>query len=103
MENARPAGDTCQIDILIPTYKRSHKLRDIEWNIREITATPYNLCFITEEDDLPTIQACNEMGLFPHINFLARSYSGAINSGFLTTKAPFFFIGADDLEFKEGW
>lgn len=91
------------VGILIPTYRRPHKVAEITQNILDTTRSG-TVYFCCEEDDLETIKTVEDT---PHANLVinnrTRSYSGAINSGVMESCEPYVFAGADDLYFHPGW
>lgn len=91
------------IDLLIPTYGRAHKIADIHANVKASMSSYYYLWFVVEADDTDTLSAVYAEGLVPIINDRTRSYSGAINKGYLGTAGQYVFAGADDLEFTPAW
>lgn len=94
---------SCTVAILIPTYKRPHKVKGLTINALDTTPGG-SVYFCCEEDDLETItEVENTQNANLIINNRTRSYSGAINTGVLETNEPFIFAGADDLNFRDGW
>lgn len=91
------------IDILIPTYGRAHKLVSVVDNILDNTQTACRIVVITEEDDEATNEVCKLLPVRVVTNTRTRSYSGAINTGYMQSHSDHVFAGADDLEFHKGW
>lgn len=92
------------VAILIPTFKRAHKIPSLTMNALEATADAQCVYFCCEEDDAETIEAVERTpGAEIIINSRTRSYAGAINTGVLETDEDYVFAGADDLNFVQGW
>jgi glycosyltransferase involved in cell wall biosynthesis len=89
-----------QIAVLIPTYKRSHKLDALIKNFNRCS-TQATLYFIVHPDDIDSQQF-----LF-HANQIFFSHTGeyvsSINYGVSRTKESFILCGADDIEFTPEW
>lgn len=92
--------------VLIPTYKRPHTIAPIANNIQmDDRCTPV---FIVEQDDEESHQTALELGdIHVMFNQRSRSYAGAINTAIemerWRTTPLWYFFGADDLLFHDGW
>lgn len=91
------------IDILIPTIGRAHKLQAVYDNAHDNTVGPHQVVFIVESDDSRSIAAATDTGALVVYNTGARTYAGAINSGYHATAGDWLFTGNDDFDFKYGW
>ena len=89
------------IDILIPTYGRSDRIPGIVDNVLSTTTAEFLLHFCVEADDTASIEAVAACGLTPIINRRARTYCGAINTGYESTQGDYLFAGAEDLWFHQ--
>jgi len=95
------------IDILIPTFGRSHRLSRVAANVHAATTVPHYLVFIVEREDggscaeAARLAAAGQCGWM--INEGAASYAGAVNTGYRHTSDPYFFLGSDDVYFHPGW
>jgi glycosyltransferase involved in cell wall biosynthesis len=88
------------IDILIPTYGRAERLPKVVANIQANTTVAHRVVFITEPEqplelDLP--------GVDVFTNERTANYAGAINTVLQYLPHPYWFAGADDLDFRPGW
>lgn len=91
------------VAVLIPTYRRAHRVGEVTTNILESTEHA-NVYFICESDDEETIETVTfTVGANLIINDRSRNYAGAINTGVHATDEPYVFAGADDLNFHPGW
>ena len=92
--------------VLIPTYNRADTLAGIANNIQmDGRCTPV---FIIEREDEASHQAALELGdIEVMFNQRSRSYAGAINTAIgMNRWRPeplWYFLGADDLLFHDGW
>lgn len=84
--------------IFIPTL-RINRIEKIVANIKQNTTKPYRIYFIVEPDVYQNLNHLDEVIL----NKRSPTYSGAINSAYEQTSEPYFYTGADDLEFQRGW
>jgi len=89
-----------QIAVLIPTYKRPHKLAGLIENIKQ-TSTEAEIYFIITPDDAGTQKTLTELG--QKFWVVDGEYGKAINEGYRLTSEPFIFCGSDDIEFTPGW
>jgi hypothetical protein len=91
------------VAILIPTYKRPHRVAAVTENVLESTEHA-NVYFICEADDKDTIDTVTfTVGANLIVNERSRSYAGAINTAVKQIDEPYLFAGADDLNFHRGW
>lgn len=90
--------------ILVPTYRRAAKLKDVIKNIHEATITPHTIYFLLEPDDSGSIA---EVGLAKEQYIIndseVHNYVAAVNLGFKKTTEELVFCAADDLKFQKGW
>lgn len=92
-----------QIDVLIPTFRRSFRLRSVAENVLNADARCVPV-FVCESDDEQSIEAvCEIDDARLVINSRSHSYAGAINSAVLCSSADWLFLGADDLKFSPSW
>jgi glycosyltransferase involved in cell wall biosynthesis len=89
--------------IFIPTYKRPTELERVINNIHENTQGSYEVYFIVEPEDAQTILCLTALHQNIIYNKHKPCYAGSINTAYEETQEPFFFCGADDLEFHPGW
>ena len=98
-------GDT-MIDktaVFIPTFGRPQRVTKIVENLRAATTAPYRLYFIAETKDTDTLAAIGQVDATLIINPGTPTYASCINSAYAQTDEPYFFTGADDLNFQPGW
>jgi glycosyltransferase involved in cell wall biosynthesis len=97
------------ISILVPTRGRPGRLPGVLANITENTRSEHEVIFVVEGDDVPARNAVVALAAGAgHVagwaaNRRARSYAGAINTGFQRARGDYVFAGADDLRFQAGW
>jgi hypothetical protein len=117
------------IAVLIPTYDRPDRIVGLATQILEVASVPTEVVFVVEADDGRTVaelrsvlaDMLDEQGWKVHperdlavyredghiisarINEGARNYSGAANTGYRQTEAPYLFAGADDIRFGPDW
>ena len=89
--------------VFIPTFRRPHRVSRIADNLKEVTSAPYDLYFIVEKGDVPTIRAVDRVGALRIYNPGLPTYASCINAAYGQTSHPYFFLGADDLRFTPGW
>jgi glycosyltransferase involved in cell wall biosynthesis len=97
---------TARVAVLIPSSGRPAAVTRVLRSL--LQATPghgevWEAHVIAEADDPATWSAAEDAGFTPLCNERARSYAGAVNSGYLLTGSPVLFCGADDLRFHRGW
>lgn len=91
------------IDIFIPTFRRSYKLLDYIGHVREVTPLARHIVCIVERDDMDSYHIARGAGAIVVINHRSPSYAGSINSAWECLQPDMFFCGADDLRFNPGW
>jgi glycosyltransferase involved in cell wall biosynthesis len=93
-----------QIAVLIPTYKRPSKLKELVENFFKYSKDS-SLYFIINLDDNETVAELARLkNKFDFSIFNSEEeYVGCINYGVKTTKEPFIFCGADDILFTKDW
>lgn len=94
---------TKSVAISIPSYKRAHKILAVYKNAKDSSPLTANIYFIIEKDDQESIDVLEAHRLSYFINERTRGSAGAHNTAYLKTNERYFFIGADDLDFKKGW
>lgn len=99
---------TPHIDIIVPTLWRHQRLARVVDNIHQATATPHLVSLVAEPDDQPTVDtglelAAHDPALRLVVNQRAHNYAGAVNTAVFSGDAPWWFAGADDLDFQTGW
>lgn len=92
-----------KVAIFVPTMGRPGVLGTVIENINVNTALPHSIYFIIESHDSATREACERLGANYIVNEKEPCYAGAINTAFLRTEEPYFFTGADDLNFMPRW
>ena len=82
------------------THNRPHLIRALVENIRSVTPIPHRLIFC--ENDAESQAILDEMGVE---NFLIEGLTVVrrVNTLFDQTSEPYFYWGADDTHFTEGW
>ena len=92
--------------ILIPTYKREYRIKQLFENIQNTTILPFTVYFIVEPDDVASMAAVADLktprAIFIH-NEDPHTYVSAINTGYKKTFEPIIYCGADDIVFYDGW
>lgn len=93
-----------QIAVLIPTYKRPHKLENLLNNFAKYSKKA-KLYFVVSPADIDTLQEINQLWDNYEFELLecGGEYRECINYGYLMTKEPFIFCGADDILFTQDW
>jgi glycosyltransferase involved in cell wall biosynthesis len=89
------------IAVLVPTYKRSSRLKDFIQNFKD-NSSQATLYFIITPDDKETKECLDELG-YSHYFVVEGEYVAAINYGFKNTEEPFVLCAADDIEFTKDW
>jgi hypothetical protein len=78
-------------------------------NILEASHAPLNVFFVVERDDAESVAEAGRLfdeNIVSVVNTRKQSYAGAVNtavSALLDLEWEYFFLGADDLDFKPGW
>lgn len=91
------------VAIFVPTYGRSNRIPEVVEDIEAATPQDHNTYFIIESDDQDSIDVARAQGVQYFLNSHNHNYAGAINTAYEQTDEPYFFVGADDLHFHEGW
>ena len=93
------------VDIIVPSYGRAGRLRQVAANILETTPPPVTVTFVVEADDLDSLRVATQIGepVRTVVNRRTANYAGAINTAVESSQADFWFAGADDLKFHHGW
>ncbi len=95
-----------KICVLIPTYKRPEKLKELVNNFY-LFSTQSKLYFIIDPSDKKTIAELKSIQQKTKYDFeifeVVGEYVKAINLGVKLTKEPFVFCGADDILFTADW
>jgi len=92
-----------KVAIFIPTFGRPHRAAELVEDIRVSTTASYRIYFIVEQHDPETIEAVSRLEAETIINPGPPTYASCINSAYSQTKEPYFFTGADDVHFHQGW
>lgn len=92
-----------KIAIIIPTRGRPDKVGKMLANIKATTTLPYEVYFGIDPDDSATIAACRELKANAIVNQVPSKYGPTINNCYHKTSEPFLMLGADDIEFTQGW
>lgn len=96
-----------KLAILIPVLRRPKNVYPLVHSIMESTKEPYDLLFIVSPGDTEEIGELEDRKL-DYVTMDASyegngDYARKINRGFRETEAEWYFLGADDLRFHEGW
>lgn len=91
------------VDIYIPTFGRSQKLREYISHVRESVSEQHRVVCIVERHDMDSYNESVAAGAITIINHRTPNYAGAINSAWECLLSDAFFAGADDLRFIPGW
>jgi glycosyltransferase involved in cell wall biosynthesis len=91
------------ISILVPTRGRPGRLAGVLSNITENTSTEHEVIFVVEGDDVASRNVVAGLEAGWVANRRARSYAGAINTGYQRARGDYVFAGSDDLRFHAGW
>jgi hypothetical protein len=93
------------VDVIIPTYGRAGRLRQVVHNIVDTTPPPLTVTLVIESEDLESLRVATSIGppVRTVVNQRTANYAGAINTAVETSEADFWFAGADDLNFHHGW
>ena len=88
------------ICVIIPTYKRAHRLPSFIYNFQK-NSTRSTLYFVITPDDLESKEYLEKVSQ----NYFVYDgeYVASVNYGFLQTKEPFVLFAADDVEFRPNW
>lgn len=91
------------IDIIIPTYKRAHRLASVIDNIHENTTVEHRILFVVEPEDLDSIHAVLGAGERVMISEIPGNHTGAANTGYKYTHGEYIIIANDDFVFMPEW
>jgi len=91
------------VDIYIPTFGRSQKLKDYISRVEEFTKGQHRIVCIVERNDMISYEEAVKAGAIAIINHRTPNYAGAINSAWECLNSDAFFAGADDLRFDGKW
>src|SRR5258706_95302 len=89
--------------IMLPTYKRPHRLAEVAQNIKDTTKNSYTLYFGVEPDDKASQEAVVAMGYQVVLNRYPMGYSGTIQSIYESSDEPLMVHINDDFEFLPNW
>lgn len=95
------------ISIIIPSYGRASKIKDVVANIEHATHGPFEIYVVVEKEEYDAYG--NALGghygpkFVVLINEHSKNYAGAINTAARWSTADFIFMGADDVTFHPGW
>ena len=87
--------------IIVPVLRRPHKVQPLLDSIAAATPQPYRVIFVADPDDREEIDAIKAAN--GEVLVCDGNYAKKINSVVAFSDEPFIFLGADDLEFHEGW
>ena len=94
------------IDVLLPVLGRPRSAQPVVDSIHAATTVSCCITFLCSPGDDRELQAC----LDTHADVIRVNwhpgpgdYAKKINGGIVETKMPWILMGADDLEFEEGW
>lgn len=93
------------IDILVPVLARPANAAKVVKSIVEHTKVDYSIVFLCSLGDKRQINACKQTGARIIIEEFGRrsQYPKKMNLGFQRTDRQYLLMGADDLEFTDGW
>lgn len=86
--------------VLVPVLGRPHRVTPVLESIAA-TAPGARVLFIPDPDDEPELAALEAAGA--ETLELAGGYAAKINAGVEATSEPLIFLGADDLDWQDGW
>lgn len=94
------------IDVIVPVLARPQNADLIYTSFAANTPPEAAMTFVCTAGDDKQIKACRATGA--HVLIHAEppgpgNYAKKINHGFNNTEREFVFMGADDIEFTEGW
>jgi glycosyltransferase involved in cell wall biosynthesis len=94
-----------KLAILLPTYKRPHKLQEVADGIKAATKNSYTLYFGVEAEDQASYEAALATGHKVLVNKYDPEfgYSNTIQSLYEASKEPFLFHANDDFTFLPNW
>lgn len=90
------------IDILIPTYHRGEKLRELHHNITDTTTESFMVYYIAETGDT-TLPDINTWEKCLAMRGEYGSPSKAVNKAFKASRNPYFIFANDDFKFTPEW
>lgn len=96
-----------KVAILIPVLRRPQNISPLVESIVSSTKESYEILFLVTPGDEVEINALEDQKQ-PYIimddSYVRRGdYARKINKGFNSIDAKWYFIGADDLRFQDGW
>ena len=95
--------DDLQIGVIVPTFQRPTRLQAVVDNIHENTTLPHKITFVLEPTDTASIEAAKATDEEVLISKYPGNHTGAANSAYEETNAPFFIIANDDFNFHKNW
>ncbi len=101
--NLNQKNEIPSVAIIIPTYKRSHKLVAVYKNAKLSSPLVSEVYFVIENDDRESAITIKRNRLPFFRNERSKNYAGAFNTAFSKIKEKYVFIGSDDLDFKSRW
>ncbi len=87
--------------IIVPVLRRPHKVQPLLDSIAAATPQPYRVVFVADPDDRPEIEAIKQAD--GEVWVKDGNYAAKINAVCTYSDEPYIFLGADDLEFHQGW
>lgn len=102
-EPGKWSADEDAVAVLIPTLGRPYRIGTLLTNLQSSTRIEARPYFVVEAGDEPTIEAVEAACARKIVNVGEPTYASCINSGYRATREPFLFLGADDIEFLNGW
>lgn len=91
------------VAIFIPTLGRADRLPQVRQNALSSAPGKLAVYFIIEPTDEPAETILRELRAPYFFNSGKPNYADAINTAYHKTSEPYFFTGADDLDFQPGW
>lgn len=89
------------VAIFIPHLNRTHLLKSLIENIREVTPEPHEIYFMTKNENSRTV--IKEMGAKLIEDEGNTDYVTRMNAMFRKTTEPYVFTGSDDSLFHKNW
>lgn len=92
--------------IIVPVLRRPHRVEPLVDSIEAATKEPHRTLFVCSPDDEQEIAAIDKLGaehICTPVSYPSGDYAKKINFAYLATWEELMFLGADDLNFHDGW
>ncbi len=90
---------------MIPVLGRPHRVEPLLASLIAATPEPHRVLFVGtlgDDDELAAVRATGaDLAVIPPN--MRGDYAVKVNHAYRTTREPFLFLGADDLDFRPGW